>query len=47
MKDDGIVIRGGSCPKRALMPDRNSVDDLLEISLLIQEDGDNKPLSDR
>jgi len=37
MKDDGIIIRGGGCPKRALMPNRNSINDLPEMSLLDDE----------
>jgi hypothetical protein len=45
MKDDGIIIGGGGRPKGALIPNRNSIDNLSKMSLLIHENGDDKPLS--
>lgn len=45
MKNDGIIIGGGGRPKGALTPNWNSIDYLPEMSLLVHEDGDDKPLS--
>lgn len=45
MKDDGIIIGGGSRPKGALIPNRNSIDYLPEMSLLVHKNGDDEPLS--